>query len=56
MVGQATGFWSNTYELKANWTESRGREPEWNDQQRTDGLRGLEEGGRAHAELGGGRL
>ena len=23
MVGQATGFWSNTYELKANWTGSR---------------------------------
>ena len=40
MVGQATGFWSNTYELKANWTESRGREPEWNDQQRTDGYAG----------------
>jgi glycerol kinase len=39
-AGLATGFWSNTDELKANWNESRRWEPEWNDQQRADGYAG----------------
>ncbi|MBV9794572.1 MAG: glycerol kinase GlpK [Actinobacteria bacterium] len=39
-AGLATGFWSNTDELKQNWQESKRWEPEWNDQQRTDGYAG----------------
>jgi glycerol kinase len=39
-AGLATGFWSNTDELKANWSESRRWEPEWNDQQRAAGYAG----------------
>jgi glycerol kinase len=39
-AGLATGFWSNTDELTANWNESRRWEPEWNDQQRADGYAG----------------
>jgi glycerol kinase len=39
-AGLATGFWSNTDELKANWNESQRWEPEWNDQQRADGYAG----------------
>jgi glycerol kinase len=38
--GLATGFWSNTDELKANWNESRRWQPEWNDQRRADGYAG----------------
>jgi glycerol kinase len=39
-AGLATGFWSSTGELKANWNESRRWEPQWNDQQREDGYAG----------------
>ncbi len=39
-AGLATGFWSNTDELKVNWNESKRWEPEWSDQQRADGYAG----------------
>ena len=39
-AGLATGFWSNTDELKANWNESRRWEPQWDQQQREDGYAG----------------
>jgi len=39
-AGLATGFWSNTDELQANWNESKRWTPEWNDQQRADGYAG----------------
>jgi glycerol kinase len=39
-AGLATGFWSNTGELQANWNESKRWTPEWNDQQRADGYAG----------------
>jgi glycerol kinase len=39
-AGLATGFWSNTGELQANWNESKRWTPEWDDQQRTDGYAG----------------
>ena len=39
-AGLATGFWSNTDELKANWNESKRWNPEWNEQQREDGYAG----------------
>jgi glycerol kinase len=39
-AGLATGFWSNTQELQANWNESKRWDPEWSDQQRADGYAG----------------
>ena len=39
-AGLATGFWSNTDELKVNWNESKRWDPEWNEQQRADGYAG----------------
>jgi glycerol kinase len=39
-AGLATGFWSNTDELRANWNESKRWEPQWDDQQRADGYAG----------------
>jgi glycerol kinase len=39
-AGLATGFWSNTEELRANWNESKRWTPQWDDQQRADGYRG----------------
>jgi glycerol kinase len=36
-AGLATGFWSTTEELRANWNESRRWDPEWNDKQRASG-------------------
>jgi glycerol kinase len=39
-AGLATGFWSNTDELKANWNESKRWSPEWNDEQRAGGYAG----------------
>jgi glycerol kinase len=39
-AGLATGFWSNTEELKVNWNESKRWEPQWDDQQRADGYAG----------------
>ena len=39
-AGLATGFWSNTDELKANWNESKRWAPEWTEQQRADGYAG----------------
>jgi glycerol kinase len=39
-AGLATGFWSTTDELRANWNESRQWAPQWNDQQRADGYAG----------------
>jgi glycerol kinase len=39
-AGLATGFWSGTDELRANWAEDRRWEPTWSEQQREDGYRG----------------
>jgi glycerol kinase len=39
-AGLATGFWSNTDEMKANWNESKRWEPQWDDKQRADGYAG----------------
>jgi len=39
-AGLATGFWSTTDELSANWNESKRWAPQWNDQQRADGYAG----------------
>ena len=38
-AGLATGFWSGTGELSANWQESRRWAPTWDAQQRADGHR-----------------
>ncbi len=39
-AGLATGFWSTTDELRANWNESRRWLPQWDDGQRADGYAG----------------
>jgi glycerol kinase len=39
-AGLATGFWSTTEELRANWNESKRWSPEWTDEQRTAGYQG----------------
>src|SRR6476646_11777353 len=39
-AGLATGFWSGTDELRANWAEDERWEPQWNDAQRRDGYAG----------------
>jgi glycerol kinase len=39
-AGLATGFWSNTAELQANWNESKRWTPEWTDEQREQGYAG----------------
>jgi glycerol kinase len=39
-AGLATGFWSNTDELKVNWNESQRWLPEWNERQREEGYAG----------------
>jgi glycerol kinase len=36
-AGLATGFWSNTDEMRENWLESKRWEPEWDDDQRATG-------------------
>ncbi|WP_344130339.1 glycerol kinase GlpK [Pedococcus bigeumensis] len=39
-AGLATGFWSGTDELRANWQESKRWTPTWSDRQRADGYAG----------------
>jgi glycerol kinase len=39
-AGLATGFWSTTDELRANWNESRRWTPQWDDEQRAGGYAG----------------
>ncbi|HEV7146962.1 MAG TPA: glycerol kinase GlpK [Pedococcus sp.] len=39
-AGLATGFWSDTQELRANWQESRRWNPTWTEAQRRDGYAG----------------
>ena len=39
-AGLATGFWSTTEELRANWNESRRWTPQWDDEQRAGGYAG----------------
>ncbi|MBB2893154.1 glycerol kinase GlpK [Flexivirga oryzae] len=39
-AGLATGFWSNTDELRANWNEATRWDPEWSDEQRASGYAG----------------
>ena len=39
-AGLATGFWTGTEELRANWQESRRWQPSWTPQQREDGYDG----------------
>jgi glycerol kinase len=39
-AGLATGFWSTTDELRANWNESRRWEPQATEEQRANGYRG----------------
>ncbi|XVX21272.1 glycerol kinase GlpK [Actinomycetota bacterium] len=36
-AGLATGFWSGTDELRANWAEDERWEPTWSDEQRAEG-------------------
>ena len=56
-AGLAVGFWTDTDELRAELERGASAgSPQWNDEQRADGIRRLEEGGRAHAGLGGRRL
>ena len=43
-AGLAVGFWKDTDELRANWNEGKRWEPQWDDEQRDDGLRRLAEG------------
>jgi glycerol kinase len=38
-AGLATGFWSTTEELRANWNESKRWLPTWTEEQRADGYR-----------------
>jgi glycerol kinase len=39
-AGLATGFWSTTEELRANWNESKRWMPQWSKEQRAAGYRG----------------
>ena len=39
-AGLATGFWSTTDELRANWNESKRWLPRWSDEQRASGYAG----------------
>jgi len=39
-AGLAVGFWRDTEELLANWNESKRWQPQWTDQQRTNGYAG----------------
>ncbi|HMT32554.1 MAG TPA: glycerol kinase GlpK [Dermatophilaceae bacterium] len=39
-AGLATGFWSSTDELRANWQEDRRWSPQWSDAQREQGYAG----------------
>jgi glycerol kinase len=39
-AGLATGFWSTTDELRANWNESKRWAPQWTDQRRAEGYAG----------------
>ncbi|MEP6852257.1 MAG: glycerol kinase GlpK [bacterium] len=39
-AGLAVGFWRDTDELRANWSESQRWQPSWNDKQRRDGYAG----------------
>jgi glycerol kinase len=39
-AGLATGFWSNTDELRDNWNESKRWNPEWDDAKRAEGYAG----------------
>jgi len=37
-AGLAVGFWNNTDELRENWNESKRWEPQWDDDQRAQGI------------------
>jgi glycerol kinase len=39
-AGLATGFWSTTEELRANWNESKRWSPQWSAEQRAEGYAG----------------
>jgi glycerol kinase len=39
-AGLATGFWSDTDELRSHWQESKRWSPEWSEEQRQDGYEG----------------
>jgi glycerol kinase len=39
-AGLATGFWSTTQELRANWNESKRWDPQWDDARRAEGYAG----------------
>jgi glycerol kinase len=39
-AGLATGFWTSTDELRANWQEERRWQPQWSDEQREQGYAG----------------
>ncbi|WP_405467539.1 glycerol kinase GlpK [Streptomyces canus] len=39
-AGLATGFWSDTDELRSHWQESKQWSPEWSEEQRQDGYEG----------------
>ena len=48
-AGLAVGFWKTKDELVQNWNEDKRWNPEWNDEQRARGVRGVAEGSPAHA-------
>ena len=52
-AGLATGVWKSLEDLRQNWKADRRWEPRWSADQRESTYRGLEEGRRADAELGG---
>lgn len=37
-AGLAVGFWKNTDELRSNWNEAKRWEPQWSDEQRSQGF------------------
>ncbi len=39
-AGLAVGFWEDPEELRANWNESKRWTPEWDDEQRAEGVKG----------------
>ena len=55
-AGLATGFWSTTEELRANWNESKRWLPQWNDEQRAGGYAGWKKAVERTLELGRGQL
>ena len=39
-AGLAVGFWKNTEELRQHWHEDQRWDPQWSEEQRTEGYKG----------------